>query len=193
MKKSIQAIGLIFGAEPSNLFFIDDIEDETQLIGREFEIAGTIGEFTPEGAEGPIQTFEMSWPTPIGGMGASPITAETRKEMLTKFGSKFKALFGTVQKPAVVASKPTASAPAKPTVKPVVGGPPGRKSTAAVARTSTQEEVWEALTKANEGVDEGELAQKYYDAIDSVVPEGSTAPEKLTPTNWGAVATALEV
>jgi|SRR6185437_11858981 len=198
MKKTIQAIALIFGIEqPANLFFVDDIEDESELIGKEFEVAGTIGEFTPEGAESPIQTFELSWPTPIGGMGASPITAETRKEMLTKFGSKFKALFGSAAKPASTPAKSAPSAPAKPAVKPAVSGPPGRKSTAVVARTSSQNEVWDALDEQNKASDEplgeDEVAQKYYDAIDAVVPEGSTKPETLTPAQWGKVAESLGV
>lgn len=153
--------------------------------------------YTPEGAEAPLVQFKAKWFNPVGGGRKASMTAEERKAALAKWKAKFKALGATSAKPAAAATttKAAVAQPAKPAAKAAASGPPGRKSTAAVARTSTQEEVWQALSDQNDASDdklsEEDLGQKYYDALDAVVPDSSQDPSVLTPTNWGAIANNL--
>ena len=147
--------------------------------------------YTPEGAEGPVIQFRAKWFNPVGGGRKQPMTADERKAALARWKSKFKAV--STAKPAAVAAK-TQAKPAAPAIKPAMSGPPGRKSTAAVARTSSQEEVWTALVAANGGDEGEETVNKYYVACDAVV-EGSSADPSLldTPAKWGKVAEELGV
>lgn len=145
--------------------------------------------WTPPGKTEPVPQFKASFLNSLlrGKKISEPIAADKRKSILTKWKSRFKAVNST--KPE---SKP-AGKTAAPTVAPkkaAASGPPGRKSTAEVARTSTQEEVWGALCKARgEDADQDAVAKEYYDALDAVV-EGRT---DLTPSEWGKVADHLEV
>ena len=146
--------------------------------------------YTPEGADAPLIQFKAKWLNVIGGGRKQPMTPDERKAALAKWKTKLKAL-GTT-KPAASAAKPAQAAAAKPAAKPAVGGPPARKNVAAVSRTSTLEEVYAWIEANNPDADDDAKAQIYYDAIDAVVPQGSSDPSKLTPTNWGTIATNLE-
>lgn len=197
-KKNIQTLKTIFPSWEQDELADIELPAEGEAIPQ-FELADCYHDdsYTPEGAEAPVVKFQPKWLNPIGGgMKKQPMTEAERKAAKTKWTSKFKALLATAPaSPAKAATAPAKSAPAKAApAKAAVGGPPGRKSTGAMARTSSQEEVWEALVAANEDKSDDEKAQLYYDACDSVV-EGSSADPALidTPAKWGKVAEALGV
>jgi hypothetical protein len=168
----------------------------------EFEIVGEHQEYTPPGDDAqPVMTFKIIFMNPPGGSSKMPAMLEGNdaKATRTKYASKFKALSGGKAAP-VAAKKPVAKVeedePELPAAKkgapskPASAGPPSRKSTAAVARTSSQEEVWTALVAANEGADEGELSTKYWAVVEEVAPD---ANGELDPKQWGEVAGKLGV
>ena len=201
MNKSIQTLKAVFpNWDHENMADIPMPAEGEDI--PQFELADCYHDdsYTPDGAEAPVIRFVAKWfNVSGGGTSKTPMTDDQRKQVKAKFGSKFKALLSAGSKPAAVKASAPAQAPAaKPTpaTKPAVSGPPGRKSTGAMARTSTQEEVWAALEKSNSEVEqlsEDELATKYYDACDSVVAGSSADPSLLTPTSWGKVAEALGV
>ena len=144
--------------------------------------------YTPEGAESPTIQFRAKWFNVIGGGRKPAMTQDERKAALTRWKSKFKA----------IGSAPAKTAPAKKSVTPpakaAANGPPSRKSTVAMARTSTQEEVWNGLVAAREGASEDETTKEYYDACDSVVAGSSDDPALIdSPAKWGKVADALGI
>jgi hypothetical protein len=150
--------------------------------------------YQPEGADSPIIQFRAKWFNPIGGGKKQPMTAEERKAALTRWKSKFKALGASKPAAAAPAKETKAAAPAPaPAKKAAVSGPPGRKSTAAQARTATQDEVWNGLVAANPDAGEDDLATKYYEACDAVVEGSSADPGVLTIQNWGAIADKLGI
>jgi hypothetical protein len=146
--------------------------------------------YTPEGATEPLIQFKAKWFNQVGGGRKAPMTADERKVAVTKWKSKFKALSSA--KPAAATTK-TVAAPAAKTVAPTkaaVAGPPGRKTAGGQARTSTEEEVWNAVLEAKpEDVSEDILGEAYYTAMDEVKPNSKG---KLTPVEWGQLAEKLE-
>ena len=201
MARGIQDLKTIFGWDGIDPFALQDIE----VGAHEFEIVGEHQEYTPPGDDAqPVMTFKIVFMNPPGGSSKMPAMLEGNdaKAIRTKYASKFKALSGgksalaTAKKPAKPAEDDEPELPAKkgPPGKPASSGPPSRKSTGAVARTSTQEEVWTAFAAAHEGEDEGELGKQYWAAVAEV--EG-TEPDAVTgeldPKQWGEVAVKLEV
>jgi hypothetical protein len=172
MARGIQDLKTIFGWDGIDPFALQDIE----VGAHEFEIVGEHQEYTPPGDDAqPVMTFKIVFMNPPGGSSKMPAMLEGNdaKAIRTKYASKFKALSGG---------------------KSASSGPPSRKSTGAVARTSTQEEVWTAFAAAHEGEDEGELGKQYWAAVAEV--EG-TEPDAVTGEldlkQWGEVAVKLEV
>lgn len=172
----------------------------------EFELADCFHDdsYIPQGSTDPMIQFKAEWLNPLGGSQnlPAPIAAEDRKAILTKWGSKFKALSGG-KAAASAAAKPAAkAAPAAPAkaapapakaapTKAASSGPPSRRGSPAVGgheRTATAEEAWEALVAANPDGDSDELGQKFFEAQDGV-REG--AEGNLTPAEWGKVMDAL--
>ena len=178
--------------DKANPFGLEEIEAGQH----DLEIVGDHEDYTPKATDEepdpqPIQVFKVKWLNPPGGSGATmkePLGADDRKKVLTKWGGKFKAVAG---KPAV--ATPTAkavpvAAPAK--AAPAAKGaptPPSRKP-AAKARTSSAEESWSLLKKANPEDDDNALAEKYYATQDEVAPG---ANGELTPEQWGEVVNKL--
>lgn len=104
-----------------------------------------------------------------GGSGAIP-QAVDKASMLTKYGSKFRAVSGgaPAKKPAV------AAAPAKPKTAP---------APAAKVADSTQEIVWEAVCKKHAGKSDDEINMEWFALIKSAV--GKDAGDELTPQDYG--------
>jgi hypothetical protein len=198
MARGIQDLKTIFGWDGIDPFALQDIE----VGAHEFEIVGEHQEYTPPGDDAqPVMTFKIVFMNPPGGSSKMPAMLEGNdaKAIRTKYASKFKALSGGKSAPATAAKKPTAKVeedepelPAKKSApaKPASSGPPSRKSTGAVSRTSTQEEVWTAFAAAHEGEDEAELGKQYWEAVEEVAPD---ANGELTIQQWGEVAVKLEV
>lgn len=200
MNRSHDTLKQIFGWD-GKLDSLFDLCESAEILEMPFEIVGEHKLLPPKQDDPESQEkwiFSTVFMNPVGGSAKMPEAAD-RKSMLAKYGAKFKALGGAA-KPA--ASKPaTAAAPAKsaaapaksaaPAAKPAVSGPPARKSTAAVPRTATQEEVWAAIVAANSELSEDAQAQAYYDAIEAVVEGGSADPASLTIQNWGQIMTNI--
>ena len=202
--RSLETLRKVFGWDGINPFDLEDMD--TSAI--EFEIVGEHKVLAATETEPEREIFSVQYLNPTGGSTNMPEKVTDRKSLLTKYGSKFKALSGA-KKPAAATVAKKAAAPepeaeaeesepelpaTKPAAKPAVKGPPGRKSIAAVARISTQEEVWAALVAANDGDEGEETAQKYYGACDAVIDGSSSDPTLLdTPAKWGQVADKLGV
>jgi hypothetical protein len=182
----------------------------------EFELADCFHDdsFVPPGEKEPVIQFKAQWLNPLGGSSnmPEPLDEKGLKELQTRWGSKLKAASGATaptgkpsaakdaknttaaaKSPGPSASTPKASGGAPS--RPASGGPPGRNATTAQARTSTQDEVWNALVKANGGddADQNELGNKFYEAQDRLVPDAAGGKRELTITEWGAVADDLGV
>lgn len=194
--RRIEDLKRIFGWDGINPFDLENIDPDNTA---EFEVVGEHETYTPPEGEA-REVFKIIFLNPPGGSQNMPevLDEQGRKQLITKWGSKFKAVSGgkAAAKPAAQAAKPAAAKPgakAAAPSRPAAGGPPSRgksNATSVTPRTSTQEEVWQALVAANEGVSEDELATKYYEAQDAVAPD---ANGELTPTQWGEVADNLGV
>lgn len=162
----------------------------------EFEVVGEHEPYTPEGETEAIDTFKVKWLNPLGGSTSMPEPPADRKALLAKYGSKFKALSGGSAKPAPAKAAKPAAAPAqqelgtKPAAPaPASKGPPSRgRGPAGVARTLTQDDVWDLLVAKNPNGDQDEMGTKFWAAADEVQEGG-----ELTPAQWGEVATKLGV
>lgn len=188
--KTIDNLKRIFGWDGQNPFDLEDMD----VSAIEFEIEGEHSAYTPPGDNQEERTvFKIRYMNPPGGGANMPEAVGDRKTVLAEWGSKFKA--HSASKPAPKPAGSTASAaPKAATPKPASSGPPGRRApstgsqTTATARTATQEEVWQALIKANPGADEATLGEKYYAIQDELFPD---ANGQLDPQQWGQVATKL--
>ena len=169
----------------------------------EFELADCYHDdsYIPQGKTDPVIQFRAEWLNPIGGSQNIPsrLGEDDRKKLLTKWGSKFKALSGgksataATAKPAAKAAATPAAKPAPPAVKPASAGPPSRRGSPAVggqSRTATAEEAWEALAKATPDMADDEREQKFFEAQDEV-REG--ADGNFTPAEWGQIMDKLGV
>ncbi len=201
MTKSIDNLRRVFPEWGGDIFGLEDIEVQ----GRPVEVVGEESEFTNEKGES-VTNWKIKWLNPPGGSSRmpEPVADQDRKALIAKFGSKFKAHFGSsggaktkpttgaAGKAAVAATETKAEAPAEKKAAPqraAASGPPSRSNkTSAMARTSSQEEVWTALQKANDGVDENDLATRFYEAQDAV---RAGADSNMTPAEWGQVADHL--
>ena len=195
MKKNIDTLKKIFPDwEGENPFELEDIAIP-EGDAAEFELADCYHDdtYTPPGAEAPVVQFKAQWLNPLGGglPSKEPMADADRKKVLTRWQSKFKALKSTsgasaAAKPA--AAKPAASAAAP--ARPAPSAPPARKTVGGQERTASQQEVWDALTKANPDETPDDLTAKYWAAQDEVAP-GSNG--ELTLVQWGEVAEKLGV
>lgn len=201
-QRSIETLKAVFpewdGVDP---FWLED----NDLTNYDLEVVGEHENYTRPGEAEERVTFKIQWlNTPGGGGGAKMpqrMEAKDRKALLTKFGSKFKALSGGASKPATAAAPKAAAPTPTPAAQPAkaapaksaAGGPPGRKAgspaVGGLPRSSSQEEVWTALTNRDPDKSPDEHATDFYNAIDGVKP-GSDGSD-LSPAEWGAVATAL--
>lgn len=193
MTKSIENLKKCFPEwDGVNPFGLEEIEAGVN----ELSIVGEHEDYTPEATDEnpdpqPVTSFKIKWLNPPGGGAAAmkePLGEADRKKVLTKWSGKFKAIAG---KPAAAATKPAAAStpPAKPAAAKAPPTPPSRKP-AKAARSSSQEEVWTSLKKANAEATDEEMAEKFYAAQDEVAPG---ANGELTAEQWGEVAAKLEV
>lgn len=191
--KQVLAMSKIFGGDPSTgPFFLDSVSEEVTET-EQFDVDGIQEDFIPEDAEPntpPFTVFKINWVNPIGGNMPAPVEDSTRKELVTKFGSKFKASFGAA-KSTVVPAKETAPAKTAAPAKAAAKGPPSRSNATSVTpRTLTQDECWDLIVAANPDKTEEELTQPFWDAQDQVKPGANGA---LSPAQWGEVAAVMGV
>lgn len=199
--RSVETLKAVFpewdGIDP---FWLED----NDLTNYDLEVVGEHENYTRPGETEERVTFKIQWlNTPGGGGGAKMpqrMEAKDRKALLTKFGSKFKALSGGTAKPTTAAPKataPTTTPAAQPAkvapAKSAASGPPGRKAgspaVGGLPRSSSQEEVWTALTSRDPDKSPDDHATNFYNAIDDV--KGGSDGSDISPSEWGAIATAL--
>jgi hypothetical protein len=191
-QKSIEALKTIWPEfDGVNVFQLEDIALAEEGVA-EFELSDCFvnNSYIPAGESEPVEQFKSRWLNPIGGGMNKPSQIEDRKSVINKWSSKLKAINKSATTPAKASveekpGKKTSSPPAKAAAK----APPSRKTTGVQARTSTQEEVWNALAEANPDEDEAALGKKYYAVLDELF----NGEADLTPVQWGAVADKLEV
>lgn len=134
------------------------------------------GEFVP------TTYASVKWLNPLGGSAKMPDPI-SRKDVLAKYGSKFKALSGGKAKPATTtaaAGKPAAAATksaAGPSAKPPAKSAPGKRAADdPLAPTATLEEAWGSLIKKTESMDEEQTGAVWYAEIEKMFP-GKTADQ----------------
>ena len=166
--------------------------------------------FIPKDSEDgkPIPQFKVQWMNALDDSGAPIVTAEEKSAIVSKWGAKFGAKPLTPQPAVAVAAEATAKKRGRPAKEaapvevaatvtpaaPVASAPPARKSTAAVARTSTADEVWNGLVKKHNGKPEGDISDMLYAAVDEVLGKaGCQIDEVQTPAQWGIIADKLGV
>ena len=195
MTKAIENLKKCFpewgGQDP---FALEEIEPGVN----DLSIVGEHETYTPRATDEdpdpqPVETFKVKWLNPPGGSGAAmkePLDEASRKKVLTKWGGKFKA-GGSAPAAKTVAPAAKPAATTAPPAKKAPPTPPSRKPAAkAATRSSSQEEVWTLLKKANEDETDEALAEKFYAAQDEVAPG---ANGEMTAEQWGEVADKLGV
>ena len=152
------------------------------------------------------EVFDIQWLNPAGGGSRMPEAAD-RQTVLARYGAKFRAMSGP-RKAAPPAAKPSAPAPKpaeeppelapaapKAPPKPAAKGPAARKSTAAVARTSTLSETFKLLcdklgvTEAEEDREKADRASRIF----WVMADKFGATESITIQQWGKIADQVDV
>lgn len=161
--KTTDTLKAVFGWDGVDPFWLmDNSEDNGSMRAVEFEIVGG-----PETSDKGNEYFKSQWLNPLGGGLKTPAAAD-RQSVLSKYGSKFKALAGSATKPAPAIPK----APSVPKKSP----PPG-------AAVSTMEEAWETLNKSFPGKPSNELEKIWFDTIGRLFPNKSNTD--LKPHEWG--------
>jgi hypothetical protein len=194
MDKNIATLREIFGWQTESPFDLEQIAAGEH----EFDVVLEHEEYTPKPTEDepdpqPAMGVKIKWFNSKGRVGIKmpeKLDESARREILTKFAGKFKVGGSAAPKsnPKPVKEKPAATEPPSRSAAPT---PPSRKSgPGGTARTSTQQEVWTAYKKVNNGKPENELAEAYYAAQDEIAPNMNG---ELTPAQWGEVANKLGV
>jgi hypothetical protein len=196
MAKNVDALKKVFGWDGLNFFDLENI-DVPEGNAPEFELADCVHEeFIPKATdENPdpqaIMRFKASWFNPLGGRNLAPMADDDRTRLAKKFASKLRALSGAGAKSKTTEEPPAEDPPPKEEETESDEPPPRRsKTTSAMARTSTQQEVWNALEKKHKPKDKKKFAQ---DVMWKKVDELFGEKDPLTPQEWGKVADALEV
>ena len=122
----------------------------------------------------------MNRPGEGGGGGLGNVKEADRKDVLRKYGSRFRAMAGGK---AVSAPKKTAPPPAKKSAPP----PPSKK---AEATASNEDDCWAAFNKANEGKDDGTIADLWFKFVEAKYP--GVPFTEITPSQWGDVMSAID-
>lgn len=175
---------------------VESAEGEAEVVEFELQDCFHDDSYTKDGGSEPSIQFKVQWFNAPGGSNFMPAQAsdDEKKKVRAKWLSKFKAIAASSGEKTTQTSQPAKTAtPTKAPAKSQAATPPGRKSTGAVARTSTQEEVWTAICNANpEAAKPGEAqddwSEKFYTAQDEVKPG---ANGELNPQEWGQVAEKL--
>jgi hypothetical protein len=130
--------------------------------------------------------FKVGWLNPLGG-GMKRIESADRRSVLSKYGSKFRALAGATP----AAPKPSAAAPAaKPLPKPAPPAPVKKPTPPPqTGPTATMEECWEELCKANEGKSQDELSELWFATIKAEFNTDNNS--EVTAHQWGALKAKL--
>lgn len=201
-QRRIDEMKSIFGWDGQDPFALEAITPGEHP----FEIVGEHKQVTPKEGGEEYTVFDIVFINPVGGGQKIPekLDEKGRKEVMAKFGAKFRSLAGgsksTAKATAKPKAEPTVNAPAPAANKapaPARGGPPSRvKATAAEDRTSSQDEVWTLLVRANPDATQDAVSDLFYNGIDSITGTVGTAPEDiaaLTPEQWGAIANHLSL
>ncbi|MDE2100106.1 MAG: hypothetical protein KGL39_22820 [Patescibacteria group bacterium] len=200
--KNIETLKKVFNWDGVNPFDLEEIPmPETE--DAEFELGQCFHDEFVDGEETRV-TFKANWLNPIGGSTSMPVKLDdsSRREVITKWGSKFRAVSASTggkpaTKPTTAAAKPAAAA-AKPAAKAAPVAPtkpaaaPIRKTTSVQKRTCNQDEVWNLLIADEKysGMSEDEQGSVYWGKVDELFP-GKNG--ELSPSEWGQVADALGV
>jgi len=148
------------------------------------------------GIKDPSQIFaNVKWLNPPGGGGGGMPEPADPKDLLAKYGGKFRALAGgkLVAAPAAKAPAPTAKAPAAPAPKapaPAAKAPPAPKAKAktVAAATPTMEQCWAEVCKNHP---DGNDATAYWEKVLAKFAEGKNYVD-ITAEEWTAIAKECE-
>ena len=107
---------------------------------------------------------------PAGGSVKMPEPI-SRKDVMTKYGSKFKALGSAVKKPASIAAKVETKKPVETKMPPPAKTPPSkRKADDVLDPTASQDEAWESLVKQCPKLGEEKQGEIWYGQIEKMFP-----------------------
>ena len=144
----------------------------------------------------PVTYASIKWLNPSGG-GVKMPEPVSRKDVLAKYGSKFKALSGGAKAkttPAAAAkavvSQPAAKATPPKAAAPAAKSPPGkRKADDPLAPTASQDEAWGALVAKASELTEDNQGAVWYAEIEKMFP-GKTGD--LSLKEYGALKVLFE-
>ncbi len=170
-----------------------------------FEIVGEHKTIQPTDGGEEYLAFSIKWLNPLGG-GLPMPEPISRKDILSKYGSKFRALGygkaagGTAAaqatpakaEPAQAELPTAAAAKSKPAAAPAkFKGPPAKaKPAAASAPAATMDEAWAAMQESNKGMGEKELGEKFYADIMAVAKTDIVSD--VSDAQWGELKAKWE-
>lgn len=166
--KTTDTLKEVFGWDGSDPFALMDAEyPEVQFEIVVENVQGQNKDGTPTIDEHgqPILFSKIKWLNPSGAGLKMPEPAD-RRQVLAKYGSKFRALSGGVSK----------TPPAKPA--PVAKGPPAPPS----GPTATMEEAWAAFCDYNKAIPEAEMAAVWFKSLKALF--GTENNTEVTPQQW---------
>ena len=178
--RNIGTLKAIFGWDGNDPFWL---EDPANLADKPAQL--TIEERAFTGSDGVERTGpSVKWIDAPGGAGRLPASGD-RKNIITKYGARFRALAGGAPVKAPVKNKtadlPGANLPLeKPKEKPA---PP-------TGPTSTMEACWQILCEQNAGAARPALESKWFEALKTVGITGNNSD--VTPQQWGALKMHLD-
>lgn len=179
------------------------------------EIVGGPNEYQSEAGETKVN-FKVQWLNPAGQSGTAMPSAASRKDIMSKFGAKLRALNASAPKPAAAAKpadktkgeKPAAAA-AKPaatatpssgaTSKSKSSGPPKpapkqpeqqELAPAEEAPECDMETAWNALVAARPDVSEAEQGEIWYKVLEEMFP--GKGNDDLDAKQFGALKVKFE-
>lgn len=124
---------------------------------------------------------KVKWVNSLGGGGMKMPEPADRRSVLTKYGSKFRALAGGAPvRASSLATSPLANTPKPPVTPPKPKAPPVPQT----GPTSTMEECWEEFNKRYAGTAEDELHKLWFETQTQLVGKSDN---NLTPHEWGKI------
>lgn len=184
--RSIDNMKQIFGWDGANPFDLEDME--TAEIA--FTIVGEHENYIPEGKSEEVTVFKIKWINPINAGAQMPQPVQDRKAVLSKWGSKFKAIAtpskaNPVKKVVPVEDDDDGDIAPVPVPVKVIAPRPVAKA----PRVSSGEEIWTKLCEKHNGLPEDQIGEIYYAPQDELF----NGRNDLSPVEWGQVADKLGI
>jgi hypothetical protein len=176
--RTVDNLKAIFGWDGLDPFWFMDhelAEIEFQIVVENEPGQNQDGTVKKDAQGNTVYFSKVQWLNPLGGSMKMPEAAD-RRSVLTKYGSKFRALAGGAPAKAPTTSPPPAASPVAPSTP---TGP-----------TATMEEAWKSMCEANQGMPESELTQLWFATLREKF--GTDNNSLIKPHQWGQLVKDLD-